>query len=1155
MTSNSSLPRHAERIWLRFGKYLPLLVLATSLALTYLVGHMEYTNSERELQSEFDTLKNQTSANVIQRTNTYVQMLRGVSALFDHANNLERREFHDYIAKLQLEKEYPSIQGVRFVLIVPAAHKEQHIAAVRREGFPAYSIHPEGKRDSYTPILYSEPFAIRNQRAFGYDDFTEPVRRAAMEQARDSGAAALSGKVSLLHEEQKLLQAGVLIYIPIYRHGMPAATLTERRANIIGWVCSPLLMQDLMTHILSDQSADLNIAIHDGEEISGQSQLYAPAMRLARNPGEASFKSVQHITIANHVWTMAISSNPDFEAHLEQGKTRLIAYSGIAASLLLALISWLLLYLEQRSKQLAEVAARYSSMFDNTLDAAFLLHGNRIINCNSMATVLLGCSRAEIIGKELSHFSAPTQPDGSLSRIRAEQKFSSRLASDEQEISEWQLRRLDGTLIYCDVALRSISMGGQARSFVSFRDITRRKQSELAQLHTILEASPDAVLMAGDDGYVSFANHVAGKLFGYSMEQLLELNVDALVPVRTRGHHDQLRANFQHAPRSRPMASTQSLSAVRQDGSEFPVEISLSQIRINDKNWVIAVVHDITVRKQAETKLIELNERLELRVAERTRELARAKEIAEAASHAKSEFLANMSHEIRTPMNSVLGMAYLALKTELTAKQRDYLEKIHYSGEHLLGIINDILDFSKIEAGKLDMEMVDFKLDSVFRNLTSLIADKAHGKGLQLTFTIDPGIAPCLRGDPLRLSQVLLNYVNNAIKFTQRGQVIVRVQQEHATANSFLLRFEVQDSGIGMSPDEIEKLFQPFQQADNSTTRKFGGTGLGLAISKRLANMMGGEVGVTSQPGLGSTFWFTARFELCSTPPSCTTDIVGMGQHLEHTASALNGSRILLADDNLFNQQVACELLQEAGAHTTIASNGAEVLDLLRKGKYDCVLMDVQMPVMDGLEATRQIRADATLATLPVIAMTANARAEDKQHCFAAGMNDFISKPLLPGLLYTTIEKWLGRQGHPRAAALHPPASDIGSPHLVPAPPLVKSMLAGDPDIIDLSVLARILNNDPGKIRKFAGKFMETADKGMAEIEAALAQEDFRTLAAAGHRIKSAARTVGAIGFADLCQALEQHDGNHDLERARNIVSRQQALLELIRERITAYMA
>jgi two-component system, sensor histidine kinase and response regulator len=405
--------------------------------------------------------------------------------------------------------------------------------------------------------------------------------------------------------------------------------------------------------------------------------------------------------------------------------------------------------------------------------------------------------------------------------------------------------------------------------------------------------------------------------------------------------------------------------------------------------------------------LREIQLHLEELVAERTRELAMAKEFAESASRAKSTFLANMSHELRTPMNAIMGMTDLAMRHTSEPKLRGQLTKVTIASKHLLSIINDILDISKIEAERLQLEKLPFKLGELLENLMSLLRHRAEEKSLLLRFTVAPEIARLtLLGDSIRLGQILLNFTGNAIKFTEKGEIAVNVSLLAEEADTVLLRFEVKDTGIGIAPADQSRLFTAFEQADNSMTRKYGGTGLGLAISKRLAHLMGGEIGLESTVGAGSTFWFSARLDKTGDiiPPTLPAVADSPEQRLR---AQYAGTRILLAEDEPVNQEVSRSLLEEAGLTVDLAEDGVLALKLAQANDYALILMDMQMPNLNGLDATRAIRQLASYQTTPIIAMTANAFDDDRQVCLAAGMNDHIGKPVDPDVLFATLLKWL----------------------------------------------------------------------------------------------------------------------------------------------------
>ena len=542
----------------------------------------------------------------------------------------------------------------------------------------------------------------------------------------------------------------------------------------------------------------------------------------------------------------------------------------------------------------------------------------------------------------------------------------------------------------------------------------RRAQEELAasqqRYFDLYDMAPVGYVTLSESGKILEANLTLSTLLGVTRGVLAGLPLACFIFNEDQDCYYLFRKHLLET--GHPQA--RDLQMVRGDGSVFWARLEATIARDEAAETLCRIVlSDVTERKQAEAKLRELNGQLKdsSHIAEKLAVRA------EAANAAKSEFLANMSHEIRTPLNGALGMTELLLTTDLTAEQRYYAETALSSGETLLGLLNNVLDFSKIEAGKIELEALDFDLSTWLDVVSAPLARRARDKGLEFVLTIAPDVPWCLTGDSGRLCQIFVNLVGNAVKFTHRGSIEVSISQVTETATETKLCFAVRDTGIGIHEGNVDVLFQKFTQQDSTTTRNYGGTGLGLAICRQLAGMMGGECGANGEPGKGSEFWFTARLgkrtevaPALSLPPPATA-------HGSRDRFASRNVRVLLAEDDITSQQVALGILRQLGVSANIVTNGAEALKTLTATPYDLVFMDVQMPVMNGLEAARLIRAPESAVPnrhLPIIAMTAHAMQGDREMCLAAGMDGYISKPVSCASLLAALETWLPQdQGVP----------------------------------------------------------------------------------------------------------------------------------------------
>jgi two-component system, sensor histidine kinase and response regulator len=859
-------------------------------------------------------------------------------------------------------------------------------------------------------------------------------------------------------------------------------------------------------------------------------------------------------------------------------------------------------------------------------------------DCNPAAVKIYGYENREtILCKTPIDMFAPTQYDDTQSALAWSKQ--NRLAQQKGAlVFEWRHQRPDGAVWDALVKLVTFTHHGKRLFQFTLEDITERKRVEETLrenrqlLESVLENSAAVIYAKRRDGRYTFINREWETVCNLGRHQVLGKTDFDLFPKETA---EQFRNNDLAV-----MKVGELVESEERVGTPWGEQVFLSKkvpliSRDGQVEGLCGISTNITERQRTEVALRE------------------AKALAEEATKSKSEFLANMSHEIRTPMNAIIGMSHLALKTRLDPRQQEYLGKIQQSAQHLLGIINDILDFSKIEAGKLSLEVIDFDLEKVLENVTNLIMEKATAKGLELIFDIETSVCNNLKGDPLRLGQILINFCNNAVKFTQVGEVVIKVRVQEQGEADQLLYFGVTDTGIGLSQEQIRGLFQAFQQGDASTTRKYGGTGLGLVISKRLTELMGGKIGVTSEPGKGSTFWFTARLGrgtparrnrmavanlrgrralviddsaqaravLCNmlasmalvvdeaasglqaiemvrraidageayefvfidwqmpgvdgietgrririlngsselphlvmvtahgreevlkqanesvftnvlikpVSPSLLFDTIirtlGMRPQQEHVATFakgrginlddLRGTRVLLVEDNAINRDVAIGLLEDAHLSCDIAENGEIAVRKIRNQPYDVVLMDMQMPIMDGIAATKLIRTEPRFRRLPIIAMTANAMASDREQCIQAGMNDYVAKPIDPAELYGALRRWIKAHQTTNAAA----SSTREKPHVTA--PLASGAdnlaIAG----VDTQSALRRTGGNRKRYEALLVRFAQQQAGTVEDIRSAIALQDLLAAERAAHTLRGASANLGAIGLADAAAKVE----------------------------------
>jgi len=1114
------------------------MVLLLSLLVTGWAWFVASAAVQQRASERFEFTAADVANAITERMDEYELALRSGLALFHASDTVSRQEWQSFADALYLNKHFPGIQGLGYSIMLQPDQVRDHEAAIQQEGFDSYQINPEGVRDQYSAIVYLEPFDWRNQRAFGYDMFSEPIRREAMQRARDVGDFAASGRVTLVQETKQDVQFGFLMYLPLYKKDSPLTYIEDRREAIQGFIYAAFRMGDLMDGMLGSAQQNVNFELYEGKPEQGV-MLYNNAeekqVHYHSSRSEDSFKTTYSLDVGGQTWSLYVYSDTGFIPVSEMHQPTFIIVTGILLDIFLFfLISYLAKGRNQAkaSEQRALADYQYSQQrLQLAADAGKMGLAEWNIAEDKMywddrMLALYGYSRDTfedgiVAWQQRLH---PEDKTEIFKQVEAARQFKQNFDLQFRIVlPNDDVRHIAASIIV------ERNLTGQAIRMVGFNyDVTEQNQAkqqlqtERWRLKSVLEATHAGTwewnVQTGETQF----NPRWAEMMGYSLEELSAVSIknwhDIIHPDDLEQSNDKLQSHF-----AKVIDYYQCVCRMRHKDGHWVWVMSRGKVFSWTKNgkplMMFGTHHDFSEQKQVEIIL----------KAERDN--------AESANRSRGEFLANMSHEIRTPINGVIGAINLLADTPLSSSQHNLLNISKRSAESLLGLINDILDLSKIESGKLEIFEQEVDLITAISDVARSLSSKAESKRIELLCPSHYIDDISVMVDGLRLRQILTNLMSNAIKFTERGSVELKVDVLNETKGKLQLRFNIRDTGQGIATDKQTLLFKRFQQVDSSLTRKEGGSGLGLAISKQLVELMGGSIGVESELGKGSTFWFELTFlkatkkqamlqpsfdgmqvcvlkpgnvyqdfyasvfsawniaytqtnEYCkaldelttSTQPNkvliidavhlndkvLMTNLVETTDKLEHIVllvvcpqsmlammpqvvsdkadqiiskpliqselyNALLSvvvenvekvtphqveavsyqqfdANVLVVEDNSTNIAIIQGLLKKFNIKTNVAEDGQQALKLLAENNYDLVLMDCQMPVMDGYETTRRIRkADNALVDkdIPIVALTAQAMRGDEAACREAGMNDYLSKPIEPSLLYDKLNKWL----------------------------------------------------------------------------------------------------------------------------------------------------
>ncbi|MEN9897284.1 MAG: hypothetical protein RLZZ66_933 [Pseudomonadota bacterium] len=976
----------------------------------------EFQEEDTRIELEFEKDVISINAKIESQLFAHVNALKAIESLYAASAGIDRSEFKAFIA--HLFNNFSGIQALGFDQVVLDTERLAFEQSIQREGFRDFHITerdenknliPAAKRERYVVVNFIEPMA-RNQKVFGFDMMSDPIREDTLNQARDAGNMISTPKITLVQETGN--QSGFLAFMPIYRNDVSHETLEERRHALLGYAVAVFRVGDMINIALKDiVHENLRLRIIDENATLDDNVLFDSLPSLASYTAFSGQKKLllnhKKMSIGNRLWRIEILATPDY-LHTHNSLNALHNHSNNSWHILLvglfitSLMGGLALVItgrkvrleeliKVRTEELAKSEKNFRAMFeDMPIGIVNISMEGYFLDVNESFCQFVGYSADELA--KLT-FMEITPPEFIEQDMAVYHRFI------HNEITEFtfekKYRRKDGVEVWANASGRIIfnEDGSHQKFIAAVEDIDLYKKSQALlseseqRFQLIADAAPVLIWLSGTDTLCYWFNKVWLAFVGRTLEEESGNGWAEGVHPDDFAHcldiyitNFNLRQAFKMEYR------------LKHHSGEYRWLLDTGVPRFNaegDFEGYIGSCVDIH-----DMKLLQLE-------AQKTAQaMLEAKEAAEALAQSKTDFLANMSHEIRTPMNAILGLSELALHSTEN-NQNDYLEKIHGASENLLMILNDILEFSKLDSTEVEIASEYFNLSILVNNLNNLFEEIARQKNLTFQLAVSPEVQHHLIGDALRLQQVLTNLLNNSIKFTQTGFVRLSISVSKQDDKQTALTFSIEDSGIGISADQQKLLFQPFTQADTSISRRFGGTGLGLVISQKFIHLMGGEIALESTLNEGSHFWFTLSFDISK--KSHSTEFLPMKHNrraskeaLEDAAKLLVNKRVLLVEDMPLNQQVASEFLCNAKLRVVVADNGKEALEILEFSTFDVILMDIQMPVMDGLEATRLIREQPHFATIPIIAMSAGVTLDEQEKCQAAGMSDFIAKPINP---------------------------------------------------------------------------------------------------------------------------------------------------------------